>query len=181
MSEQNYAIRPNKTQLKREIRELNQLGQELLKLPSNALDKIPLSDSMKSAVNEGKRLSKGALQRQLRRIASLMRNEDVAAIRFELDRHKQPSKEQTETLHQLEKWRDRLVAGDEPLLTSLIDQFPTIDRQYLRQLMRNAQREVKRANPPKSSRLIFQYLSQVHQEHDQSVSDASNDLAPNDY
>lgn len=159
MSDTEYAVRPNKTQLKREIRALNELGQELLKITPAQLKKVPLSESMSEAIAEAKRLSKGALQRQLRRIASLMQNEDVEAIRQELERQKQPSKQQTAELHMLEQWRDQLIEGNDKLLTELIDRFEQIDIQYVRQLVRNAQQERKRNKPPKSSRLLFQLLS----------------------
>lgn len=161
MSEKTYATRPNKTQLKREIKVFNQMGRELVELPVGALAKMPLSETMRDAVNEGKRLSRGALQRQLRRIASLMGTEDVDAIRFELERLKQPSKAQTAEFHLLEQWRDRLIGGDEPLLTELIDRFPLIDRQHIRQMVRNSQLEQKRNKPPKASRLLFKYLKET--------------------
>ena len=128
MTEKEYAIRPNKTVLKREIKVLNQLGRELIDMPPGALKKVPLSDDMRLAIRDGQRFKKGALQRQLRRIASLMAHEDVEAIQHEILRQKQPSKQQTAELHQLEQWRDRLIAGDDKLLTELIDQFPVIVR-----------------------------------------------------
>ena len=161
MNEREYAVRPNKTQIKREIKVLNELGQELIKMPDSALKKVPLSDVMRQAIKDGKRFQRGALQRQLRRIASLMQEEDVNAIQLELARQKQPSKQQTAELHQLEQWRDRLIACDEGLLTDLIDQFPVIDRQHIRQLVRNAANEQKRNKPPKSARLLFKYLAEI--------------------
>ncbi len=171
MTDKEYAVRPNKTQLKREIRALNDLGRELIKMPDSALAKVPLSESMVGALREGKRLSKGALQRQLRLIASLMRNEDVEAIRMELERHKQPSRQQTQELHQLEGWRDQLIQGDDKLLTELIDEYPEIDRQYMRQLVRNAQHEAGKNKPPKSSRLLFQYLSKIKRDASPATTD----------
>ena len=161
MSEKIYAIRPNKTELKREIKVLNQLGRELIDLPASSLKKVPLSESMYQAVKDGQRFQRGALQRQLRRIASLMSHEDIDAIQLELARQKQPSKQQTAELHQLEQWRDRLIGGDDKLLTELIDQFPVIDRQHIRQLVRNAGLEKKNNKPPKSYRLLFKYLSEI--------------------
>ncbi len=161
MSEPEYALRPNKTQIKREIKVLNQLGKELIDLPDSSLKKVPLSDTMRQAIKDGQRFRRGALQRQLRRIASLMQHEDIDAIQLELTRQKQPSKQQTAELHQLEQWRDRLIGGDEKLLTELIDQFPVIDRQHIRQLVRNAGIEQKREKPPKSARLLFKYLSEI--------------------
>jgi len=161
MSESEYSIRPNKTQIKREIKVFNQLGKELISMPESALKKVPLSDSMRVAIDDGKRFSRGALQRQLRRIASLMKHEDIDAIRLEITRQKQPNKQQTAEFHQIEQWRDRLIAGDDGLLTELIDQFPVIDRQQIRQLVRNAGNEQKRNKPPKSARALFRYLSEI--------------------
>lgn len=161
MSDSKYAIRPNKTQIKREVKVLNDLGKELIALPPSSLKKVPLSDTMFVAIEDGKRFSRGALQRQLRRIAALMKHEDIEAIQHELMRQKQPSKQQTAELHQLEQWRDRLIDGDEKLLTDLIDQFPTTDRQQIRQLVRNAALERKREKPPKSARALFKYLAEL--------------------
>jgi ribosome-associated protein len=161
MTEKEYAIRPNKTVLKREIKVLNQLGRELIDMPPASLKKVPLSDDMRLAIRDGQRFKKGALQRQLRRIANLMGHEDVEAIQHEILRQKQPSKQQTAEMHQLEQWRDRLIAGDDKLLTELIDQFAVIDRQHIRQLVRNASVEKKGNKPPKSARLLFKYLSEI--------------------
>jgi len=161
MSESEYADRPNKTQIKREIKVFNDLGKQLIALPEGNLKKMPLSDAMREAIKDGKRFTKGALQRQLRRIASLMQHENVEAIDLELKKLLQPTKQQTAQFHQLEQWRDRLIDGDEPLLTKLIERFNNIDRQHIRQLVRNAQRERKQQKSPKSARLLFKYLSEL--------------------
>lgn len=171
MSDSKYAIRPNKTQIKREVKVLNDLGKELIELAPASLKKVPLSDTMLVAIKDGKRFSRGALQRQLRRIASLMQHEDIEAIQQELARQKQPSKQQTAEFHQLEQWRDRLIEGDEKLLTDLIDQFPSTDRQKIRQLVRNAALERKREKPPKSARALFKYLSELKK----TTTDEEND------
>ena len=175
MSDSEYAIRPNKTQLKREIKVLNQLGKELIAMPDSALKKVPLSDTMREAIADGKRFTRGALQRQLRRIAKLMEQEDIEAINQEIERQKQPSKQQTAEFHQLEQWRDRLIDGDEKLLTELMDQFPVIDRQHIRQLVRNATLERKKEKPPKSARLLFRYLAEIKRETPEDDSTETSD------
>jgi len=168
MNEKDYAIRPNKSQIKREIKVLNQLGKELIALDEGSLKKIPLSDTMHRAISDGQRFSRGALQRQLRRIASLMQDEDVDAIKFELARLKQPNKKQIAEMHQLEQWRDRLISGDDKLLTDLITQYPVIERQHIRQLVRNAKQEKLKNKPPKSYRLLFKYLSEIKNQTNES-------------
>lgn len=181
MTDSEYAIRPNKTQLKREMRALNELGKELTNLPDHALKKVDLSDELRSEILAARRMAKGALQRQLRRIASLLQHQDAEAIRLQLERQKLPSKQQTAELHELERWRDQLIAGNDQLLSELIDQYPQIDRQRIRQLVRNAQQEIQRQKPPKSARALFQYLAELKRENAaQDPVDAARGIQAND-
>jgi ribosome-associated protein len=152
----------SKTQIKREVLELKDLGKQLVELPEKMLQKVPLSESMLDAVLEARRLSRGALQRQLRYIAGLVPNEDVDAIRKTLEELRQPHHQQVREFKQLENWRDRLLAGDEELLNELALRFPHADRQHIRQLIRNATREREQNKAPKSARALFQYLSELN-------------------
>jgi len=64
----------------------------------------------------------------------------------------------TRELHQLEHWRERLLSDDKQALTELLDKYPGADAQQLRQLIRNAKKEISLEKPVKSSRLLFKYL-----------------------
>lgn len=152
----------SKTQIKREVLELKDLGKELVELPEKTLQKLPLSEPFLDAVLQARRFTRGALQRQLRYIAGLVPNEDVDAIRKALDELRQPHYRQVREFQQLEQWRDRLLAGDEPLLNELVQRFPSADRQHVRQLVRNASRERELNKPPRSARALFQYLSELN-------------------
>lgn len=173
-TEKVYAVRPNKTQNKREMRMLNELGQQLIDLPSTALDKMVMLPVTRAAIDEGKRLSRGALQRQLRRIASLLLREDSKTLSLEVQRHLKPDRETNALFHKLETWRDRLIGGDEKLLSEILDEYPTVDRQHFRQLIRNAIAERKTNKPPKFYRALFKYLRSLS---DQESSDLSTDEA----
>ena len=161
MSDQEYAVRPNKSQLKREIRALNDLGKELSKLPSSQLQQIPLSEVMRREIILASKLERGALQRQLRRVASLMQNEEVDEIRAAFERLKQPDRAQIRMMHKLESFRDRLIAQDDSVLNEIQNEFGQPDFQHLRQLQRNAIAELKAGKPPKNKRLIFKYLTEL--------------------
>jgi ribosome-associated protein len=63
--------------------------------------------------------------------------------------------------HTVERWRDKLVAGGNEALTELLKERPHADRQQLRQLLRNAQKEAEANKPPKSSRLLYRYLKEL--------------------
>lgn len=175
MSDSEYAVRPNKSQQKREIKILNKLGKELIALPASTLAKMPLSEPIREAINDGKRFSKGALQRQLRRIVSLMLKEDISEIELALQKLKQPTVQQNKKFKQLEAWRDQLVVGDESVIAELFDTFIDVDSQHLRQLARNAKREQQHNKPPKSARLIFKYLSSLEQKNDDQTESDLND------
>ena len=158
----------SKSQIKREVLELKDLGKQLVELPEKSLQKLPLSESFLEAILDAQRFSRSALQRQLRYIASLVPHEDVDAIRKGLEELRQPHLQQVREFQQLEQWRDRLLAGDEELLNELAQRFPGIDRQHIRQLVRNAAREREQNKPPKSARVLFQYLSELNSSSEQS-------------
>lgn len=157
----------SKTQIKREVLELKDLGKQLVELPEKALQKLPLSESFLEAILDAQRFSRGALQRQLRFIAGMVPHEDVDAIRKGIEELRQPHHRQVREFQQLEQWRDRLLAGDEDLLNELASRFPDADRQHIRQLVRNAAREREQNKPPKSARALFQYLSELNSSPEQ--------------
>ncbi len=153
-----YSERPNKTKIKREMKALHDLGRQLVEMPNSKFEKISLSERMIEAVLLAKRLKKAALQRQLRFIASIMTEEDTSTILAEIKMLSLPQERELEVFHQLEEWRDKLIAGDNDLMNELVNQFDDADRQHLRQLVRNANKELQNNKPPKASRLLFKYL-----------------------
>ena len=155
-----YKERPNKTALKREIKLLHGLGRELVNLPVNKLEAITLSDRITDAIVLAKKLKKAALQRQLRYISGIIGEEDIATIQNQLKQLALPQQQEVEAFHELEKWRDNLIAGDNDLLNELVGTL-NADRQHLRQLIRNADKEAQLNKPPKASRLLFKYLNEL--------------------
>lgn len=158
LRDQEYAERPNKTQLKEVAKYRHGIGKQLVELANSKLEKIPMSDRLMAAVLDAKKFKKAALKRQLKFITGLLADEDIEAIDKAIVQQDLPDKQATEALHQLEQWRDGLIAGDNKVMDDVIQQFWDIDRQHLRQLVRNAAKEAKLNKPPKSSRALFQYL-----------------------
>lgn len=154
---------PSKSQIKRDLDALKDLGRELIALPAAELAKLPLDERVYEAVLKAQPLSKGALKRQTGFIGRLIADTDHQAIRTALAEMRQPHLQATQQFHQLENWRDRLLADDDTVMAELRDQFTDLDSQHLRQLVRNAQKEAKAAQPPKSARLIYKYLQQLDQ------------------
>lgn len=158
-----YSERPNKAALKREMKALHDLGRELVELPVNKFEHVTLSERVLEAIMLAKKLKKAALQRQLRYISGIMSEEDIETIQIQLKQLALPQQQEVEAFHEVEKWRDRLIAGDNNLMNELVEQFVNADRQHLRQLVRNADKEAQQNKPPKSSRLLFKYLKDLQE------------------
>ncbi len=160
--EQDVEERPkSKSQIKREMHELQVLGKQLVELPPKQLVNIPISDKLRDAIISARFLKRGAIRRQLQYIGSLMPKEDETSIRTMLHKLQQPHKGEVKVFHEVEQWRDELLHGDQALLDELTNRFINFDRQHVRQLIRNAKKEQEKNKPPKSARLLFKYLTEM--------------------
>jgi ribosome-associated protein len=159
-----YAIRPNKTQIKRDISEMAALAEELTHLTEPQLASMKIPEKIEAAIIATKKMpaTKPARKRQLKFITAQLRDVELVEIMENLNRIKSKSAHGVREHHQAEKWRDRLIAsGGNDVLTELLNQFSSADHQRLRQLQRKAQKEAKEDKPPKSSRLLYQYLKEL--------------------
>ncbi|CAG2136253.1 ribosome biogenesis factor YjgA [Ralstonia mannitolilytica] len=154
----------SKSQRKREVNALQDLGTALEALPKDKLAKVPLPETLADALREAKRItSHEGKRRQMQYIGKLMRaltDEDVEAIRRVMATFVGASKAETARLHAIERWRDRLIASDDAV-TEFIAAHPDTDVQALRTLVRNARKEAQLAKPPRSSRELFQMVKQT--------------------
>lgn len=159
-----YAIRPNKTQIKKDIAETARIAEQLTHLTTVQLEQMKMPEKIEQAIEAAKKMpaTKSARKRQLKFITAQLRNIDLDAITESLDRINSQSAHGIREHHQAEKWRDRLIADEgNEVLTELLNQFPDADRQHLRQLQRNAEKEDKAEKPPKSARILYKYLKEL--------------------
>jgi ribosome-associated protein len=154
---------PSKSQKKREVEALQDLGALLVKLPEAQFKRIELPDELREAVAACRKITQNsALRRQRQYIGKLMRSIDPVPIQAQLDAFNGVSAAENAKLHQAEKWRERLIADNEAL-TLFLNQFPDADATHLRQLIRNARDEATRSKPPKAFREIFRVIREVMQ------------------
>jgi ribosome-associated protein len=152
---------PSKTKIKKQMHELRDLGKELTELGKDQLAQLDLPENLRDAIREMRNINKfGAIKRQMQYIGKLMRDVDTAPILAKLDAWKGKSQHHIAYMHQLERWRDRLMESD-AALTELLAAHPESDAQRLRTLIRNAQKEIEANKPPKNYREIFQVLREI--------------------
>lgn len=157
-----YAVRPNKTQIKKDMAVLFALSEEMSELSMAQLSFLELPENIHKAVVEVSGMPhKGARKRLLKFITGQLHKIDVEPIQEKLARIKNKSAHAVREHHIVERWRDKLIVEGNDALTELLNEQPHADRQQLRQLLRNAQKEAVAAKPPKSSRLLYQYLKNL--------------------
>lgn len=134
---------PSKSQVKRDMHALLDLGKELIDLSPERLKQLPLAERLYEAIREAQRItSHGGRRRQVHFVGKLMRNAPAEEIRAQLDVWKNGSREATAAMHRLEALRDRLLVDDDAL-TELLQDHPGADVQHLRAVIRAARKEAQ--------------------------------------
>ncbi|WP_371193992.1 ribosome biogenesis factor YjgA [Glaciecola sp. SC05] len=150
----------SKTQLKLASEELKKLGLELVGLTKGELQKTPLDDELKHALEVAAKINrkKEGFRRQIQLIGKLLRQRDVAPIKLALDKLRNDHTHTVKIFHELEKARDEMIREGNDGVQAVMEKHPQLDRQKLRQLVRTAAKEAKENKPPAASRELFKYL-----------------------
>lgn len=135
--------RPSKSQVKRDMLALQDLGTKLVDLSTDRLKQLPLSEKLYDAVREAQRTtSREGRRRQIHYVGKLMRDAEADVIRAQIDIWENGSREQTNAMHRLESLRDLLLRDDDAL-TGLLNAYPHADIQQLRTLIRAGRKEIQ--------------------------------------
>ncbi len=149
---------PSKSQRKRDMQALQDLGQELADLSVERLRTLELPERLLEALLAIKTIkAHGAVRRQLQFIGKLMRDVDPAPLRTQLDVWAGNSKQAVKRSHLAEHWRERLLASDDAF-TDLLADFPHTDIPTMRTLIRNARKERDDQRPPRNFRELYRLL-----------------------
>jgi len=160
----------SRTDLKRESAELQKLGEELLTLRPDLLERLELSEKLKDAVLEAKRITNfEGKRRQMQFIGKLMRLVDPAVletVRAALTEQTSGSAQENLILHLAESWRERLL-GAEDAFGDWLAQHPDIDSQQLRALIRQAKKDAVPEKPGAAVRhgRAYRDIFQILREH----------------
>ena len=167
----------SRTDLKRESAELQKLGEELLTLRADLLERLVLSEKLKDAVLEAKRITNfEGKRRQMQFIGKLMRLVDPAVldtVRSALSEQTSGSAQENLILHLAESWRERLL-GAEDAFGDWLAQHPDTDSQQLRALIRQARKDALPEKPGaavrhgRAYRDIFQILREQLTEEEEA-------------
>jgi ribosome-associated protein len=152
----------SKTRKKKEDRARQMLGERLVGLSENQLERMGLSDEILEEVYlAGKTTAYGARQRQIKYIGSLLRKIDIIPIEKVLEVIDRGDYEQKAAFKKLENLRGQLREGNMELINEILEEFPLAERQQLTQLTRNAKKEFEGNKGSKASKVLFRYLKNI--------------------
>ncbi len=165
----------SKSQVKKEMHDLQSLGERLCQLSTEKRKGLPVGELMQAAFEEYDRIkSKEARRRHIQYIGKLMRTEDIDLLQKSMDLLDPNSDLQGQLTNQAEQWRLRFLGDDSKnQITAFLTQHPNADAQLLRQLLRNANSESKKlsnennlgldqlAAQTKSGKKLFKLLRQA--------------------
>jgi len=163
--------RPSKSQVKRDMLALTELGRQLVDLPPERLRKLALDETLYEAIRLAQRTTaREGRRRQIHYVGKLMRTVDIDAdaIRQQLDTWAHGSREEARAQHRLEALRDLLLRDDDAL-TELLENCEVADVQQFRATIRAARKEARQNDtlPPGSDpqrkhyRALFQALKEL--------------------
>ncbi len=160
----------SRTDLKRESTELQKLGEDLLTLRVDLVERLDVSEKLKDAVAEAKRITNfEGKRRQMQYIGKLMRKVDPAVLdtmRAALVEQNSGSAQENLVLHLTETWRDRLLASEDAF-GEWITRCPETDTQQLRALIRQARKDAVPEKPGAAVRhgRAYRDIFQLVREH----------------
>lgn len=153
--------RPSKSQLKREMTALQELGERLLTLAPARLRSLPIPQELVEAVELAQRIrgSREGLRRQRQYIGRLMREIDARPLRDALSVDGAAHRAEVAAMHAAEHWRERLLA-DPQALDELVERNPACAElaDAIARLVDDARAELACAQPGRRHRELFRTL-----------------------
>ena len=154
----------SRSEKKRRSTAIQKIGEELASYPISAIRSFNLPPFLMQEYEELHTITKHeAKRRKMQYIGKMLREVDIEPIKARIEEVQEGKAAQSADFHHLERLRERLIQGDKEALNTVIESYPDVDMQKLRQLVRNTKKEMEKEKPLKSSKLLFRYLRELDQ------------------
>lgn len=156
---------PSRSQLRREALDVLKLAQRLAELSEAQLALVPLDDGLREEVRRTRAVKQQIARKRAEQfLAKQLRKLDegeLEPIRAALENDREHARREAADLHRVENWRERLITDGDTALDELMQQFPSADRQRLRQLARKARAEREQNKPLHAFHELFRTLREL--------------------
>jgi len=149
-----------------EIAKTRELANAIALLSKAEIAKMNLSEYLLAAIATSRKISvrTDAYSRHISYMCKLMRSDGLDPIQMAYDKITNKYNQATVELAKLEMVRNGLITDGDTAISALMETYPNADRQKLRQLIRQVNKELKAENPLKAakpSKEIFKYLREI--------------------
>ncbi len=154
----------SRTQIKKEAEKVQKLGEQLCTLSASQLNSIDIPEPLKKAVLNYKTIKSNiAAKRQRQFIGALMRDIDPEPVIQAFKRiqqgiplmnqqaNGQSNNDVYDRQTEMKSFCEELLSGDKALIASMVDRDPSINRQKLNQLIRNARKATENQTKSRKS------------------------------
>lgn len=150
---------PSKGELRRQALAVQELGDRLIAVPAAVLATMALPEQLREAIEAARRISShGALLRQRRFVARLLRDLDTAPLQQALAGTDACARAEASRFRRAERWRDRLLADGPPAIAALLLTCPGAGRDELTALVDRALAERAGHGAAGAARALFRWL-----------------------
>jgi len=152
----------SKTEIKREMHKLQDFAQRLVEMSKHQRSLMPLSEDLKDAMIVADKIKNKheAMRRHIRHIAKILLETDLDPIHQALDVMANKHQQATAKFVRLENLRDELIEQGNDAVEAILTEFSAMDRQKLKQLVRQAAKEKKTEKLGKHYKNLFTYLKE---------------------
>ena len=152
--------RPSKTEQKKAMQRLQQLGEQLVTLSEKRLRALELDETLLDALLDYRQLTAHeARRRQMQRIGKLLRHADTAPLLTALGSQQSARQQQ-----QLTRWQERLIEQGDAAIHEFVRQHPAAERHTLRQCVLRLQKAIAQSAPAADTAALRQQLADYVQQ-----------------
>lgn len=152
----------SKTEIKNDMKDMQKLAETICKLNRTQRAKLTINEEIEAALIIADKI-KGkhdAYHRNVQFIAKQLFESDYDLIQAEIDKMNNRHAQEHINNAKLEAIREQLVTQGDSKTEELLAEYEGFERQRMRQLVRQAAKEVKQEKPGKSFKELFKYLKE---------------------
>jgi ribosome-associated protein len=156
---------PSRSELRRNALDMLKLAKQLVELPPSRIPKLKLPEDIVDEIGRTRKVTAHiAHKRQLAFLAKQMRrhgDEAFTDARAALGEDRDRQRQEAAHMHRLEARREKLMEGGDVALGELFDEYPNLDRQHLRSLVRQAKTEREANKPLHAFRELYRIIKEL--------------------
>ncbi|WP_394203764.1 ribosome biogenesis factor YjgA [Shewanella waksmanii] len=152
----------SRADVKREIAIYQDLGKQLVSLSKSQIKKLELDELIYDNLMKAKtiKINTEAHRRHIQYIGKLMRGVDIEQLQADLKNVLNQNRNESSKQNVAEKLKDQLLEQGDSAIQALIEAHPHLERQKLRQLVRQSKKELEKKPDAvsKSATELVKYL-----------------------